>query len=159
MKPSQKNLGSSVDRKTMTNPSINTQHQNQNQNQNQNQTQNQVQTQSRQANLQLNIEKMCEKINRALYKFGESGARSSINNTIQPKGSTLFNNISTFINAIDRNSEKFVVDTENIPAILNFWGYPHFYNKNIFQPIGAPHTWPSCLQMMEYLADISNFIW
>lgn len=77
----------------MTNPSLNTQPQPQNQNQNQ----------SRQANLLLNTEKMCEKINRALYKFGDTNTRQSISNVIHPKGSTLFNNISTFINVIDKN--------------------------------------------------------
>ncbi len=29
--------------------------------------------------------------------------------------------------------------------------------KNIFQPIGAPHTWPSCLLILDFMCDLVIF--
>jgi hypothetical protein len=59
---------------------------------------------------------------------------------------------------IDRCFEKAPLDLELIPPLLMFWGYPHNYNKSVFQPVGAPHTWPVCMQMMEFLAEVGLFI-
>ncbi len=36
-------------------------------------------------------------------------------------------------------------------------GYTQGINKTVFQPVGAPHTWGVCLQMMNWLAELANF--
>ncbi len=100
---------------------------------------------------------MASTINNALLRLPNQGNRSSISNSLQPKASTLISTISAFMNSIDRNFQKSNLDVESIPQLLTFWGYPHSYNKSVFQPIGAPHTWPNCLQMMQFLAEITTY--
>lgn len=137
-KPPQRSLTNSIERKTMTNPQT-------------------YQTQSRQINQQQQNQKMASTINSTLLRLPNQGNRSSISNSLQPKASTMISTISTFLNSIDRNFQKKDIDIQGIPALLQFWGYPHNYNKSVFQPIGAPHTWPNCLQMMEFFAQIANY--
>ena len=36
------------------------------------------------------------------------------------------------------------------------YGYPGFVGKNIFQPIGAPHTWIHCLGILDFMAEMAN---
>jgi len=36
-------------------------------------------------------------------------------------------------------------------------GYNGILNKKIFNPIGAPHTWPFCLALMEWIGELANF--
>jgi hypothetical protein len=81
-------------------------------------------------------------------KLPSQGKRTSISTSIQPKASNLISNISSFMALIDRTFEKSNIDVESIPQLLTFWGYTQNYNKSVFQPVGAPHTWPVCLQMM-----------
>lgn len=95
---------------------------------------------------------MTSNILAALLKIPNQGNRSSLSNSLQPKTSTMINTISSFMNSIDHQFEKNYLDIDSIPQLLNFWGYPHSYNKSVFQSIGAPHTWGTCLQMMEFFA-------
>lgn len=41
-----------------------------------------------------------------------------------------------------------IENTEMIAEIYKIIGYPQTINKTMFQPIGAPHTWNSCLQIL-----------
>lgn len=69
----------------------------------------------------------------------------------------MISTIASFMNSIDRNFDKTNLDIESIPQLLTFWGYGQNYNKTVFQPVGAQHTWPACLSMMEFFAEITNY--
>lgn len=44
-----------------------------------------------------------------------------------------------------------------LPELFKSLGYPFVINKTYFQPVGAPHTWPQCLAMMDWLAEVVTF--
>lgn len=56
--------------------------------------------------------------------------------------------VGIFIKAIDHKFERVDVNTDFITEFLKTFGYPHALSKNIFQPIGAPHTWGQCLMIL-----------
>jgi SMC interacting uncharacterized protein involved in chromosome segregation len=53
-----------------------------------------------------------------------------------------------FLRSLDHKFERGDVNADLIMDILKAFGYPHNYNKTIFQPIGAPHTWGHCLSIL-----------
>jgi SMC interacting uncharacterized protein involved in chromosome segregation len=44
-----------------------------------------------------------------------------------------------------------------LPDTFKNLGYPYVINKTYFQPVGAPHTWPQCLNMMDWLGELAAF--
>ena len=46
---------------------------------------------------------------------------------------------------IDNDTQQGSIDLDFVIKTLNFFKYPHHYTKNVFQPIGAQHTWHACL--------------
>jgi hypothetical protein len=40
---------------------------------------------------------------------------------------------------------------------LRIFGYKGNYNKTIFQPIGAPHTWSHCLAILEWFSELASY--
>ncbi len=69
---------------------------------------------------------------------------------------TLLNTIGTFLNSIDGSFEVGSVEVDHIIDIFRFMGYPHTINKNIFNPVGAPHTWTACLQLMQFMGELAT---
>ena len=43
-----------------------------------------------------------------------------------------------------------------IVEVLRTMGYTANISKNIFNPIGAPHTWGNCLQLMEWISELAH---
>ena len=106
-------------------------------------------SQNRNANNSRALEqKMTKKIIDVVLKNPKEPKRSSISTNLPPNQKTLLSTITSLMYSIDINFEQSFLDIELIMQILTFWGYPYHYNKTVFQPIGAQHTWHSCLQMM-----------
>lgn len=49
------------------------------------------------------------------------------------------------------------MDAEFLPELFKALGYTTPVNKNIFNPVGAPHTWPTCLTLMYWLAQLVKY--
>jgi hypothetical protein len=48
----------------------------------------------------------------------------------------------------------------NVETVINavqVFGYKGNCNKNIFQPIGAPHTWIHCLAILEWFSELASY--
>ena len=41
--------------------------------------------------------------------------------------------------------------------MLKVFNYTGNLNKNIFQPIGAPHTWVHCLSILDFMAEMARY--
>ena len=50
-----------------------------------------------------------------------------------------------------------VNNPDTIVNILKLFNYPGFLGKNIFQPIGAPHTWIHCLSILDFMAEMARY--
>lgn len=40
---------------------------------------------------------------------------------------------------------------------LRVFGYKGNYNRSLFQPIGAPHTWMQCLTILEWFSELATY--
>lgn len=99
-------------------------------------------------------------INGALMKLPSQGKRSSItlsSAVTQSKAKDVISNVGAFMTLVDSNFDKSMVDFEVVQQLLTFWGYPINYNKSVFQTVGAPHTWFTCMQIMEFLAEVGVY--
>ena len=79
---------------------------------------------------------------------------------IKEGGSKLFYDVFTILTkAIDEDIEVGEINNnvEAIHGILKLFNYPGYLGKNIFQPIGAPHTWIHCLGILDFMAEIAKF--
>ena len=95
---------------------------------------------------------MSKTIHDVLMKVPNQGKRTSITNTIKASTGVFMNYIGSFMTLIDRMFDKTFVNSETVPQLISFWGYPENTSKSVFKAIGAPHTWNTCLHMMEFLA-------
>lgn len=69
-----------------------------------------------------------------------------------PGSKIFFEIIAIFLQVLDQNFEQKDLNVDVIIDIFKMLNYTGNLSKNIFQPIGAPHTWVSCLGMLEWLA-------
>jgi SMC interacting uncharacterized protein involved in chromosome segregation len=83
--------------------------------------------------------------------------RYSVSTTLKPNQKTLINTIAHLLNSFDGKFEPSNLEVDMIIDLFRMLGYPSNINKTYFQPVGAPHTWGQCLQMMDWLASIASF--
>ena len=73
-------------------------------------------------------------------------------------GSKIFYDVFAILaRAIDDKLEREELTLDHILGILKVFSYPGFLGKNIFQPIGAPHTWIHCLSILDFMAEIAKY--
>ena len=77
--------------------------------------------------------------------------------TLKAGGNKIFFDVyCIFLRAMDGSTDRAEFNSSNsvdfLIESLKFFGYPKPVSKSLFQPIGAPHTWPACLQILEWLA-------
>jgi SMC interacting uncharacterized protein involved in chromosome segregation len=68
-----------------------------------------------------------------------------------------FDVLCIFFRAIDGHTERAEfnsssTNTELMQDALRVFGYKGNYNRSLFQPIGAPHTWTQCLTILEWFS-------
>ena len=56
------------------------------------------------------------------------------------------------IRALDDTIDPKELTVDSIVYFLQSWNYPGCLIKNIFQPIGAMHTWNNCLAILDFMA-------
>ena len=78
--------------------------------------------------------------------------------TIKNDQKTVLTLIGNFMGVLD-NKEHVKVDVESIPDIFKALGCPYNVNKNIFNPVGAKHTWGSCLMIINWLAQLACYFY
>lgn len=67
-----------------------------------------------------------------------------------------------FFRAIDGHTERAefntsATNTELMQDALRIFGFKGNYNRSLFQPIGAPHTWPQCLIILEWFSELAAY--
>ncbi len=73
-------------------------------------------------------------------------------------GSNVFYDVfASLAKAIDQKFDRSDINVDIVLDILKVFNYPGNLNKNIFQPIGAPHTWYNCLGILDFMAEITFF--
>lgn len=87
----------------------------------------------------------------------ESGRVSLSNLIYKPGMKTLSSAIATLLSIFDEEIQPSQFDAETILDIFKLFEYPFPVNKNIFLPVGAPHTWSTCLTMVEWLSQIVRY--
>lgn len=92
-----------------------------------------------------------------LHKVSNENRRGSLGTYLKPNSKNLMSTIASFLHSLDNHFESSDLELDMIIDLYKMIGYPGNINKTIFQPVGAPHTWPVCLQMMEWLAQLANF--
>ena len=103
-------------------------------------------------------DQMARFITETLLKIPSQNSRASISTTsLKPNQKTLFSTISSLVFGIDHDFQESLVKEDTIQQLMKFWGYPHTINKTVFNPVGAPHTWNTCLQIMYFLAELFMF--
>ena len=84
---------------------------------------------------------------------GTIGLRAITKDMLKEGGSKIFFDVFTILaKGIDDKIERDQVTLEGVLSLLKVFGYPGFLGKNIFQPIGAPHTWLHCLAILDFIA-------
>lgn len=70
-----------------------------------------------------------------------------------------FNVLTLLLHGIDGSFKLEYINNsmEMVILALNMFGYKGNCSKAIFQPIGAWHTWNSCLMILEWFAELANF--
>lgn len=48
-------------------------------------------------------------------------------------------------------------NTELMLDALRVFGYKGNYNRSLFQPVGAPHTWTQCLTILEWFSELAIY--
>jgi len=76
---------------------------------------------------------------------------------LKPSQRTLFTVVATFMREFDKSFQYEDIDAEFLIELFRSLGYPHPINKNIFMPVGAPHTWPVCIGLMNWLAQLVKY--
>ena len=100
---------------------------------------------------------MVENINMTLNKIGGGEEkRRSVDKELKPNQKTVFNIIASFLHSFDGHFHSGMLDVDLIFEMYRLMGYPGNLHKTIFQPVGAPHTWNHCLQMLEWLSEVAN---
>jgi SMC interacting uncharacterized protein involved in chromosome segregation len=77
--------------------------------------------------------------------------------TIKQTQKTLINIISNLLASFDKVFDEQFLTVDMLIDLFRVLGYPYTINKTVFLPVGAPHTWSQCLQMMEWLAELASF--
>lgn len=92
------------------------------------------------------------------YQQPQSQYRIITRETIRDGGSKLFYDVFAMLGrVVDDRMEASDLNPEIVTGILNFYRYPGQMNKNIFQPIGAPHTWLHCLNILDFIGEVANY--
>lgn len=92
-----------------------------------------------------------------LHKLAKDSKRQSTDTYLKGNSKSLLSAIATLIGSFDNNFKFTDLESDMIIDIYKFIGYPNNINKTILQPIGAPHTWPVCLQLLEWLCQLANY--
>lgn len=138
-KTSKSNLTSSVDRATFQGSSLTASH-------------------PKTPNLSAQSEKMSRYISMVLQKVSNEPQRySGVVPVLKSTNRSLISVISALMRSVDGHFDSSDLEADMIVELFRMIGYTNNISKTIFQPIGAPHTWPSCLQMVEWLAQLSEF--
>jgi len=100
------------------------------------------------------IDRMISKILNAVGLLPNYTLTSTISReSLKGAGSKVFFDVVTiFLKALDSKIERDSINSETMVDIVKMMGYTGNLNKNIFQPIGAPHTWSYCLSILEWLS-------
>lgn len=107
-----------------------------------------------------NIEELTESINRSLeniISLNNDGRRMSRHNSIKADQKTVLNLISTFLGAFDVGFDTTKLEIEDIPEIFRLLKYPGNVSKNLFNPVGAKHTWGQCLNVINWLGQLASY--
>ena len=49
------------------------------------------------------------------------------------------------------------VEIDNIPEIYRLLKYEVTVSKNLFNPVGAKHTWTQCLGIISWLGELASY--
>lgn len=64
--------------------------------------------------------------------------------------------MGNFLGSIDQQ-EQVKIEVDHIPELFRMLRYPTAVSKNIFNPVGAKHTWGQCLTLISWLGQISSY--
>lgn len=91
----------------------------------------------------------------------EKNSNTSVSREILKTGgnNVFFNVLAMLLHGIDGCFKLEYINNsmEMVILALNMFGYKGNCSKAIFQPIGAWHTWNSCLAILEWFAELANF--
>ena len=76
---------------------------------------------------------------------------------LKPSQKALLTVCATLMRELDDTFQFEDLDLEFLPEMFKTIGYFSPINKNIFMPVGAPHTWPSCITLMHWLAQLAKY--
>lgn len=105
-------------------------------------------------------EEMSRMISNTLEKLpaSESSRRYSLSTVaFKPNQRVLLDTIATFLREFDGRFDSSGLDCDMLPEVFKIIGFYSPINKNLFNPVGAPHTWNSCLLIMSWLAGLAVY--
>lgn len=107
-------------------------------------------------------EKVAEMAGRILQQVNKlhnsTALRAITKDMLKEGGSKIFFDVFAILaRALDDRVERDQVTLEAVLSLLKVLGYPGFVGKNIFQPIGAPHTWLHCLAILDFMAEMARY--
>ena len=80
------------------------------------------------------------------------GSKSLALTTLKPNQKSLLSTVASLLSSFDDHFEEQNLTIDMMIDVFKTLGYTQSINKTVFQPVGAPHTWGVCLQMMNWLA-------
>jgi len=98
-------------------------------------------------NMMSNHDRLTKNILSILKRLSFDG-RYSVCTTLKSNQKTLINTIAHLLNSFDDKFQPAQLEVDMLIDLFKMLGYPSTINKTYFQPVGAPHTWGQCLQMM-----------
>ena len=107
-----------------------------------------------------NIQEVISKIMDTILRLENNNTTTFSRETLRTGGTNVFfNALNILLHGIDPTfkSEYLNNNVEMVILALNTFGYKGNISKAIFQPIGAYHTWPACLHILEWFAELANF--
>ena len=81
----------------------------------------------------------------------------SRHNHIKADQKSVLNLISSFLGAFDVGFDSTRIEIENIPEIYRLLKHPGNVSKNLFNPVGAKHTWGQCLTVINWLGQLASY--
>lgn len=86
-----------------------------------------------------------------------SQCMSNKNRTLKADTKTVLSTIAAFLTSISPEFDANKLSVENLPELYRLLKHPGNVNKNIFNPVGAKHTWWQCLSVIKWLGQLAHY--
>jgi hypothetical protein len=77
--------------------------------------------------------------------------------SIKADQKSVINTISSFLSAFEIGFQSTMIEIENLPEIFKLLKHPGNVSKNLFNPVGAKHTWWQCLSVIKWIGQLSHY--